>query len=155
MIHVTQVHAISQAPSAQGLSATHQELLECMAALEAETAKHAPDKAAIASARMRLMQASRKRGAILDSIVASEMRTRTGTALGALLGFTEKVRKARAISTAHISKWTPAALEANWRGYCVESAILRKQMRRQIQVETQFFLETGTGPGSPPNCLHS
>lgn len=143
MIHVAQVHAVSQAPSAQGLFATLQELLECMAALEAETAKQAPDIAAIASARMRLMQASRKRGAILDSIVASEMRTRTGTALGELLAFTEKVRNARAISTAYVSKWTPAALEANWRGYCAASGVLRGQMRQLIQVETQFLLGTG------------
>lgn len=147
MIHVTQVHAISQAPASEGLFAAHQQLIEGMATLAAETAKPGPDKAAVASARLKLMQASRRRGAILDSIVAAEARTRTGAALVELLALTEKVRHARAISTAHISKWTPAALEADWRGYCLASAVLRRQMRRQIQVEKQFFLGAGAVPG--------
>ncbi|MBB5714799.1 hypothetical protein FHS94_001635 [Sphingomonas aerophila] len=148
MIHAPPVQAIAQAASLQQLFSAHQQLLDGLARLETETARPVPDKAAVGAARLALSQASRKRSTILDSVLASEARIRTGPDLLQLVALQDSVRRARTASTAHVARWSQSTLEADWRGYCRDSALMRRHMRRQMEAETQFFVQSsGSGGG--------
>lgn len=114
MIHEPPVQPVAQAASLQQLFSAHQQLLDGLARLETETAKSVPDKAAVRAARLALSQASRKRSTILDSVLASEARIRTGPDLLQLVALQDSVRRARTASTAHVARWSQSALEADW-----------------------------------------
>jgi len=116
------------------LAMLHEELVSLIAALAAETTKASPDMAAVSSIRMKLSQASRSRMAVLEAMLASS-KGKSGTPAPALANAVANARAARFASGAHIGKWTITAIEADWRGYCRDSAHVRAAMLQQIKAE--------------------
>lgn len=52
-------------------------------------------------------------------------------------------------SAAHVSKWTPSAINQDWDGYCRASAIMRRKMLEGIEAERSLLypiLQSLTGP---------
>jgi hypothetical protein len=146
LLHLPPAPSIALAPRhavsamARQLTALHEELTALLAGLEAETARATPDMAALTRHRFRLAQASRKRSALLDTLLAERARVAAPHDLVPLLALQKSVREARAISTEHIACWTAQAVEDDWAGYRADSRRQRQLMRQQIAREAKFLL---------------
>lgn len=118
------------------LAKVHKELKELIQLLAAETAKPTADMAAVSGIRMRLTRASRCRATLLEDMFAAAC-TNGRSPDRAITNVVMDARKARLASGTHICKWTLRAIEADWNGYCRDSAQMRSLMLRQIESEAK------------------
>jgi hypothetical protein len=116
------------------LAKVHGELKELIQLLAAETAKPTADMAAVSAIRMKLTRASRCRATLLEDMFAAAC-TNGRSPNRAITNVVMDARKARLASGTHICKWTLRAIEADWNGYCRDSAQIRSLMLRQIENE--------------------
>jgi hypothetical protein len=116
------------------LARMHEELKELILLLAGETAKPMADMAAVSAIRMKLTRVSRCRATLLEDMFTAAC-TNGRSPDRALTNIVMDARKARLASGAHICKWTLRAIEADWTGYCRDSAQMRSLMLRQIENE--------------------
>lgn len=116
------------------LKAAHAELLRALDDLEAAVAGEVPDRATLLSARWKLSRASRAcRKLLSESVYPRFARGDPRSAKVALLR--DKDREMSVRSAAHVAKWTPEAVLADFAGYRAASAAMRRDMRARIAEE--------------------
>jgi hypothetical protein len=117
------------------LRTAHDDVLAGLAVLDAITAAPQPDPAAYPLARWKLSRASRDRRAAFAAIAAS-LKPRLAPAQARALDQLSADDFAwQARSALHIRRWTPAAVAADWPGYCEASDAIRSAMRDRIRQE--------------------
>jgi hypothetical protein len=118
------------------LKRVHQELLAQIDALEAIVRQPVPQREALATARWRLMRASRARLKLLaDNIypaLAAKMPQR-------IVAFQADDSAKRNASAAHIALWDTDRIVAEWRDYRKLSVGITAAMRRRVADEQAVF----------------
>lgn len=118
------------------LKTLHADLLTQIDELERLTRDPVPSPNDVATARLKLTKASRRRTNFLDGVVYPALLSD-----GAIPG-AERVRQLRdddrsrlTRSSNHIAKWTLSEILADWTGYREASLVLRAAMRNRIREE--------------------
>lgn len=117
------------------LGNAHDELLAGIAELEAQTREDEPDADALAKVRWRLSRASRIRRQIVDRACDSLLEEATPAEAARVQGLRDASVDMVATSSAHVGAWTIDRVLADWEGYRVASAAMRRQMRERISTE--------------------
>ena len=130
------------------LTSTHEMLRTCLRELEIETAKDVPDMASLAKVRLRLAQTSRIRSGLADAVFGLQSRSAMGAELACLMDLRGTTQHVRAASTAHIARWTPQAITADWDGYRTASQEMRASMQSQIVREARLLRQGREQGGS-------
>jgi len=121
------------------LGEVHAELKRLMIAIEAETGKSAPDMAELAAVRLKLTQASRRRGTLVNDFIVAFMPGASAEEKARLEALRQDLQQARFISAEHIGKWTTRSIAKDWAGYGAASNKIRAAMRAQIDREAALF----------------
>ena len=100
--------------------------------VDAET----PDAAALAAVRWKLSSASRTRTRLVDGDIFPHLLRRASSVEAQRLEQLKRQASAAGNdSSAHITKWTPERVQADWAGYRTASKLMRDRMRQQIRTE--------------------
>ena len=121
------------------LRAAHQEVLACVELMKDVTRSASPDVRQLTSARLKISQASLARRAVWHSIrglLQPNVRPVDATVLREL---TEADLRLFGESSAHISRWTVEAIQADWIGYQDASRRIRGQMVDAIKLEQSLL----------------
>jgi hypothetical protein len=123
------------------LEALHADLLELIAALERLSHEGAPRMEALADVRLKLTRAGRRRAQFLETVVYPLVAAR-GTAIDQqkISALSQEGVSSRMNSTRHISLWTPAHIQEDWRAYWDASADMRASMRSRIEQERAILV---------------
>ena len=121
------------------LANAHQELSRLISALEALMRRPFAEARGLSALRLQLSKVSRQRSSVLDAILERRIQSASPAELVALLELRRASQLARSASSTHVARWTPAAIAADWSGYCRASQTLRRSMVTQMKHETQLL----------------
>jgi hypothetical protein len=121
------------------LKTVHAELREAIAALESVVTRPAPDDEALSGARLRLSRLSSRRRTMIETQIyplLTGLSPEEAQRVGDLRFETAEllVRSSR-----HIGQWTVRAIWADWPGYQLASAEMRRSMLHRIQREAAIL----------------
>lgn len=117
------------------LDDAHCELLASMTEMGLATSRTEPDPSRYVNLRWKLSRASRARRALVQSIHV-ELAGCVTPAEAAGLEELQAMDAAMLRATAqHVRTWTVEAINADWRGYCRASKLIRSKMREGIEAE--------------------
>lgn len=124
----------------QMLKAAHLELQTCFDEMDALTIGPAVSRSIYSSARFRISCASLKRRAAFNAVC--EKLNKSATAEDA--NVIARLRGADAASVKrsaqHVRDWPAERIDADWRGYCKSSRLIRNAMAQELRaVEQQLF----------------
>lgn len=122
------------------LQRAHATLLEAMKEMDRVTREGTPDKVEYGNARWRIGRASLIRRSVWNAIHADLIgQVANGQAARDLQELATADLKMLRRSTCHVSEWTPAAIERNWRDYCTASRRIRSEMMACIGAEKRIL----------------
>jgi hypothetical protein len=121
------------------LDRAHELLIDALHVLADQTARAAPDAAAIPTARWRLSTASGQRRRLATAIDSALRAMADEPATSNLDRLQAEDAQSRTLSAAHIHRWTMQTIAADWPGYCAASLAIRTAMRRRIAAERAIF----------------
>jgi hypothetical protein len=121
------------------LAFAHQELSRLLAALEAVVRRPLSEASGLSALRLQLSRASRQRSSLFDAILECRIQSASPAELVFLLALRRECQLARSASSMHVARWTPAAITADWPGYCRASSTLRRSMVTQMKREAQLL----------------
>ncbi len=113
----------------------HDELLQCIAALERVVALPSPDAEALASARWKLTRASGRRRRLLAERVYPALEAVPPTNSPKLQELRSEGTSSLTRSSQHIAKWTVDRIVANWAEYQQASGTMTATMRKRLATE--------------------
>lgn len=113
------------------LRALDDELLSALAALQALNAEPDYDLKILSGVRYRISRAIVARRKLVDALVRDVMAA-GGEKAEIARAEHERSMAVRARYTAHVGAWNPAAVAADWRGYCAASDELRAVIRAKV-----------------------
>ena len=121
------------------LRSAHRTLVAQIANMESVTVGTRHDPAVCMAGRWKISQASLARR-VLSARICDYLLARRGPPdTDRLLALRQADRELLGRSAGHIAKWSPDAIGADWRGYCVASCEIRVRMREQIVQEERVL----------------
>lgn len=117
------------------LKAAHAELRAAIAVLAAETARAAPDPAALPAARLKLTRASSRRRTLVQCLIATELHGLPSETAHRVEALRRNSYDMAVLSSEHIGRWTLRAILADWAGYQQASIQIRAAMLRRMEEE--------------------
>jgi hypothetical protein len=118
----------------------HGDLLQAMAEMAAVTQAPAPVQERYTGARWRLSKVSSARRALWDELYPKIYARADPQQALALAALNKSNIELRRLSSAHINRWSTAAVEADWEGYCEASRIIRWRMMSVVRHERRHVL---------------
>ncbi|UAK25616.1 hypothetical protein [Sphingomonas nostoxanthinifaciens] len=129
----------------------HRDLVRLIGELAAVTSTARPQITALASLRLKLGRASQDRSSHLHYVIYPTVERYLPQYTKAIAQLKQQEVLARSASTKHVGKWTLAAIEQDWSGYCLASKGIRSGMLDRIDLERRVLnpmLETLQAPES-------
>ena len=117
------------------LKASHAELLEGIAELEAETRRAEPIEATLSAVRLKLTRASSRRKALIEHTILPALCVLTPEDARRVDDLRRDAGEIALESSRHIGSWTMRAILADWMGYRRASKAMRATMLRRIAEE--------------------
>lgn len=124
----------------EALAKVHANLLAAIAQLESVTACETVDPARLAGARWRIGRASGERLRLIENAVYPSLDGRVSQAdNGKLEALRQEYAVLRAVSNAHVARWTADKAVADWAGYRRASFAMTGSMRKRVAAEKEVL----------------
>ena len=118
------------------LKKLHDEIEGLLHDLDLLTQSEAPRLDAVASTRLRLTRASRRRTVLLDTkVYPAVLESSTDAERRSVEKLRDEGRQALLTSVGHIGRWTIGDIEERWKDYQVASREMQRSMVRRVKDE--------------------
>lgn len=131
------------------LKAAHASLLAAIDELGRLTKQPLPQAQQLINVRWNVSKASLDRRLLWGRIHLELSRRVDSVSEAALRRLQDIDMRLLQSSSAHVTKWTPNAIQADWAGYCRASAEIRSKMVEAIKAETSLLYPILTSLAQP------
>jgi hypothetical protein len=124
----------------------HAKLRGAIGALAELTRQSEPDAEALSAARLRLSRLSRRRRVLIDYSILPVLPD-----IPAVTDLAADAAEQSLRSSEHVGRWTLSAVCADWAGYQLASAEMRRQILRRVDREARVLYPLLMAAKSSPN----
>jgi len=115
------------------------ELREGMKELAALTSQAAPDGEALARTRLKITRLAGRRRSLVQCAILPGLGDSPAASAARLSDLRRETMEAAVKFSAHLSRWTPQAIRADWTAYRAASADLRRFILQQVDREAAIL----------------